>query len=241
MQVARGGTTCEEQEPAVTEPVFQVPPAFDYLATVTWASSGALVGIRKHFDIVGVFVIALVSALGAGFVRDALFLQRTPVMLTNPWYLPLIAVTVILFSLFSAPLTRMVGAETVQKLVDIIDAIGMPIFAVIGMQLAEGVNIPVAGVIFVGVVNGVGGGLLRDVIVRDVPAILRPGQFVTLILLLACVMFVTLKQYAELTIPESAWASIGTFFVLRVLTVRFNWTTRSLLPESLSGDPGAST
>jgi len=216
----------------VSDNLFQVPPAFDYVATVTWASSGALVGIRKHFDVVGVFVIALVSALGSGFVRDALFLQRMPVMLTDPLYLPLIAVTVILFSLFSTPLTRVVTAQTVQKLIDIIDAVGIPIFAVIGMQLAEGRDIPVAGVIFVGVVNGTGGGLLRDVLVRDVPAILRPGQFVSLLLLLACVLFVGLKHYQSVTAPETAWIAIGTFFVLRVLTLRFNWTSRSVLPES---------
>ena len=180
---------------------------------MTWASSGALVGIRKHFDVVGVFVIALVSALGAGFIRDALFLQRTPVLLTDPIYLPLVAVTVIVFSLFSVALTRLLSADTSQKLVDVIDAIGIPIFAVIGMQLAEGRNIPIAGVIFVGVVNGTGGGLLRDVVVRDVPAILRPGQFVTLILLLACGMFAALKWDASVTVPQAAWASIATFFV----------------------------
>ncbi len=222
----------------MADPVFQVPPAFDYLATVTWASSGALVGIRKHFDIVGVFVIALVSSLGSGLVRDALFLQRTPVLLTDPVYLPLIAGTVILFSLFSAPLTRVATAETVQKLIDIIDGIGIPIFAVIGMQLAEEHGIPVAGIIFIGVVNGTAGGLLRDVLVRDVPAVLRPGQFVSLLLLFACVLVVALKRYAELTVPQAAWTAIGTFFVLRVLTVRFNWTTRSVLPESLSDDRG---
>jgi len=219
--------------------VFQIPPAFDYLATLTWASSGALVGIRKHFDVVGVFFVALISALGAGFLRDSLFLQRTPVLLTDPVYLPLIALTVILFSLFSAPLTRVVTADTVQKLVDIIDAIGIPIFAVIGMQLAQERGIPVAGVIFVGVINGTGGGLLRDVLVRDVPALLRPGQFVSLLLLLSCGLFVGLRQYAHVTVPQAAWTAIGTFFVLRVLTIRFNWTTRSVLPESLSGEPGA--
>ena len=219
--------------------VFQIPPAFDYLATVTWASSGALVGIRKHFDVVGVFVIALVSSLGSGLVRDALFLQRTPVMLTDPLYLPIVAMTVILFGLFSTPLTRMLTADTVQKLIDMIDAIGIPIFAVIGMQLAAARDIPVAGVIFVGVVNGTAGGLLRDVLVRDVPAILRPGQFVSLLLLLACVLFAGLKQYADVTLQEAAWIAIATFFVLRILTIRFNWTTRSVLPESLSGDGGA--
>jgi uncharacterized membrane protein YeiH len=218
----------------MADAVFHVPPAFDYLATVTWASSGALVGIRKHFDVVGVFVIALVSSLGAGLVRDALFLQRTPVLLTDPVYLPLIAATVILFSLFSGPLTRVVTADTVQKLIDIIDGIGIPIFAVIGMQLADERAIPVAGIIFVGVVNGTAGGLLRDVLVRDVPAILRPGQFVSLLLLGACALFVAMKAYADVTVAEAAWTAIGTFFVLRVLTIRFNWTTRSVLPESLT-------
>jgi uncharacterized membrane protein YeiH len=225
----------------MTDTVFQIPPAFDYLATLTWASSGALVGIRKHFDVVGVFVVALVSALGAGLARDALFLQRTPVLITDPVYLPLIATMVILFSLFSTPLTRVVTADTVQKLIDIIDAVGIPIFAVIGMQLAEEHKIPVAGVIFVGVVNGTGGGFLRDIVVRDVPAILRPGQFVSLLLLLACMLFVGLKQYAEVTVPAAAWISIATFFILRVLTIRFNWTSRSVMPESLTDRSAAST
>jgi uncharacterized membrane protein YeiH len=215
---------------------FEIPPTLDYVATFTWAASGALVGIRKHFDVTGVFVIALLSSLGGGLLRDALFLQRTPILLTDPVYLPLIGVTTVLLSLFTGPLTRILNADTVQKLVDLIDAVGIPIFAVIGMQLAEGRGIPVFGVMFVGVVNGVAGGLLRDVLVRDVPAMLRPGQFVTLFLLLACALFLVLKHNAGMSAPEAAWAAVGVFFLLRVLAVRFNWKTRSLLPESVSGD-----
>jgi len=60
---------------------------------------------------------------------------------------------------------------------------------------------------------------------------------VTLLLLLACGLFVGLKQYAEVTVSQAAWFSIGIFFVLRVLTVRYNWTTRSVLPESLNNLP----
>ena len=223
----------------MTDASFQIPPTIDYIATFTWAASGALVGIRKHFDVIGVFVIALVSSLGGGLVRDALFLQRTPVLLTDPVYLPLIAVTVALFSLFTGLVSRILKVDTVQKLVDLIDAVGIPIFAVIGMQLAEAQGIPVGGVVFVGVVNGTAGGLLRDVIVREVPAILRPGQFVTLLLLLACGLFMVLKHYGDLSAPQAAWAAVCSFFVLRVLAIRFNWTTRSLLPESHTGEPGA--
>ena len=96
-----------------------------------------------------------------------------------------------------------------------------------------------AGVIFIGVVNGAAGGLLRDVIVREVPALLRPGQFVTLLLLAACALFIVLKRYADVGAPQAAWTMACSFFVLRVLAIRFNWTTRSLLPEPLAGKPGA--
>ena len=223
----------------MTDATFHIPPTIDYIATFTWASSGALVGIRKHFDVVGVFVIALVSSLGGGLVRDALFLQRTPVLLTDPVYLPLIAVTVAVFSLFTGAVSRILNVETVRKAVDLIDAVGIPIFAVIGMQLAEAEGIPVTGVMFIGVVNGTAGGLLRDVIVREVPAILRPGQFVTLLLLLACGLFLVLKRYGDVSSSQAAWTAACSFFVLRVLAIRFNWTTRSVLPESLPGEPGA--
>ncbi|MGH7681521.1 MAG: trimeric intracellular cation channel family protein, partial [Candidatus Eiseniibacteriota bacterium] len=157
---------------------FQVPPLFDYAATVAWALSGAVVGIRKRFDITGVFVIALLSATGGGLMRDA-FLLRVPAFLTKPVYLPLIAGTTLVVALFTRLLTGKMKGRTVSKLVDVIDALGMPAFAVIGMQLAEERGIPIAGVVFVGVVNGLGGGLLRDVVVRDVPTLLRPGQFVS--------------------------------------------------------------
>ncbi len=177
------------------------------------------------------------SSLGGGLLRDALFLQHTPVLLTNPVYLPLIALTVALFSLFTGLVSRILKVETVQKMVDVIDAVGIPIFAVIGMQLAEAQGIPVSGVIFIGVVNGAAGGLLRDVIVRDVPAILRPGQFVTLLLLVACGLFIALQRYAEVSASQAAWAAACSFFVLRVLAIHFNWTTRSLLPESPTGEP----
>ena len=80
---------------------FQVPILFDYVATFTWAVSGAVVAIRRRFDIVGVFVVALLAAIGGGLLRDALFLNRTPVFLVNPAYLSLIAGATIVTSVFA--------------------------------------------------------------------------------------------------------------------------------------------
>jgi len=221
----------------MTDEVFRVPLIFDYAATFSWAISGAVVAIRKRFDITGVFVVALLSSTGGGLVRDAVFLQKTPSFLIDPIYLPLVAAATMLMTLFTATLTRVVRAETVRKLVDLVDALGTPAFAVIGMQLAEDRGIPLIGVLFVGVVNGLAGGLVRDVVVRDVPALLRPGQFVSLMLLLSCGLFLVLtKQYA-VSPTNAAWATVGSFFILRVLAVQFNWQSRSLLDES--DDPDA--
>jgi uncharacterized membrane protein YeiH len=114
----------------------------------------------------------------------------------------------------------------VTKLVDLIDALGTPAFAVIGMQLAEDRSIPVIGVLFIGVVNGCAGGLLRDVFVRDVPSLLRPGQFVSLALAAVCGLFIVLTQRFAVFPTQAAWITVGTFFLIRVVAVRFNWQTR---------------
>lgn len=210
---------------------FRVPVLFDYVATFSWAASGAVVAIRKRFDLVGVFVVALLSSTGGGLVRDAFFLQRVPSFLVNPIYLPLVAAATLMMTMFTASLMRIVENEKAGRLVDAIDALGTPAFAVIGMQLAEDQHIPIFGVIFVGLVNGVAGGLLRDVVVRDVPALLRPGQFSSLTLVAACCLFELLTVRYDINPTRAAWVMVATFFIVRVLTLRFNWQSRPILRD----------
>ena len=196
----------------MTDPSFQVPVAFDYVATFTWAVSGAIVAIRRRFDIVGVFVVALLAAIGGGLLRDAVFLNRTPVFLLDPAYLSLIASATVVTSVFARYLRNLVGPVTIQKAVDYIDALGTPAFAVFGMRLAEDAGLPLIAIVFVGVANGVAGGLLRDVVVRDVPALLRPGQFGSLMLLGACGVYLLLTQRLDFAARHAAWITVGVFF-----------------------------
>jgi uncharacterized membrane protein YeiH len=204
---------------------FQVPILFDYIATFTWAVSGAIVAIRRRFDITGVFIVSLLAAIGGGLLRDALFLNRTPVFLVNPAYLTLILGATLSTAFFGRFLRNFLGPDTVQKIVDYIDALGTPAFAVFGMQLAHDAGLPLVAVVFVGVANGVAGGLLRDVVVRDVPALLRPGQFASLSLLAACAAYLLLTMELGVEPRRAAWITVGAFFVARVLTIRFNWQT----------------
>ena len=218
---------------------FRVPLIFDYAATFSWAASGAVVAIRKRFDIVGIFVVALLSSTGGGLIRDACFLQRIPSFLVNPIYLPLVVAATLMMAVFTGPLTHVVNNEGFGKLVDVIDALGTPAFAVIGMQLAEDKHVPIFGMIFVGIVNGVAGGLLRDVVVRDVPALLRPGQFSALTLVGTCFLFEVLVHY-DINPTRAAWTVVGTFFIIRLLTVRFNWQSRPVLRQ-LANEQSAGT
>ena len=220
----------------MTDPVFQVPVFYDYIATFTWAVSGAVVAIRRRYDITGVFIVSLLAAIGGGLLRDGLFLNRPPVFLKDPAYLSLIFTATIITAVFARYLRGLIGPDTVQKIVDYIDALGTPAFAVFGMQLAENAGLPVIATVFVGVANGVAGGLLRDVVVRDVPALLRPGQYASLTLLAACGLYLVLTLEAGLSPTRAAWITVGAFFVARVLTIRFNWQTRSVWQdESSSG------
>jgi uncharacterized membrane protein YeiH len=215
----------------MSDPAFQVPVAFDYVATFTWAVSGAIVAIRRRFDIVGVFIVALLSAIGGGLLRDAVFLDRPPAFLVNPAYLSLVAGATVLTAFFSRFLRNLVGPETVRKIVDVIDALGTPAFAVYGMQLAGQNGIPLVGVLFVGVANGVAGGMLRDVVVREVPTIMRPGQFVSLTLVAACSLYLLLVLQQDVAVTRAAWITVAAYFVIRLLTIRFNWQTRSVWEE----------
>ena len=220
----------------MTDAAFQVPVAFDYVATFTWAVSGAIVAIRRRLDITGVFVVALLTALGGGMLRDGVFLNRTPVALINPMYLTLVFCATIVTSVFARYLRNLIGPVTVQKIVDYIDALGTPAFAVFGMQLADNAGLPLVAVIFVGVTNGVAGGVLRDVVVRQVPALMRPGQYASITLFAACGIYLLLTLQALLSPTMAAWITVGVFFIARVLTIRFNWQTRSVWEdESTSG------
>jgi len=107
------------------------------------------------------------------------------------------------------------------------------------MQLAEDRGIPLFGVFFVGVANGLAGGLLRDVVVREVPALLRPGQFVSMMLVLACGLFLILTRRYQVNPSAAAVTMIVAFFILRLLAVRFNWKTRPVLDEETADTSSA--
>lgn len=218
----------EIREALLDQPQFQIPFLLDYLAVFLWAMSGAIVGMHKRYDLAGVLVIALLASTGGSLIRDGLFLQQTPPVLSNPFYIPLIVAAVAVVGLFRR---RIVQMAMVDRLINVIDAIGVPAFAVVGLQLSLQQGIPLPGVVVVGVANGVGGGILRDLLVGDTPSALKPGTIFVSGVILICIVFLVLTYGFGISKEFAAWAMILLFFTIRMLSIRYNWRTRPVLQE----------
>jgi uncharacterized membrane protein YeiH len=202
---------------------FQLPVWFDLGATFAFALTGALAAIKRGYDIVGLLSLAIVSGIGGGLIRDGIFLQQgvTP-LLTNPQYLYVIG---------GAALVGMLLGERVHhfnRVIAMVDALGLGAYACFGVQKALSAGLGPTAAVFVGVVNAVGGGLLRDVLTRDEPLVFRPGQFYVLVALAGAVTFVFLAAQLHIAPTTAAFAAIGLTFVFRMLTIIFNWRTAAV-------------
>lgn len=208
---------------------FQVPALFDYFATFLWAVSGAIVGLHKRYDFAGVLVIALLSATGGSLLRDGIFLHRRPPVLSDGLYIPLIIVATALVSLYRR---RIAQAPIVDRSINLIDAIGVPAFAVIGMQLSLRANIPWPGVVLIGVINGFGGGFLRDIVVGHTPAALTPGTVNVSAAIFVCILFVAMVIGLGIGRTEAGYIVVILFFVIRMVSLRYGLRTRPVLSDA---------
>ncbi|MBE2237912.1 MAG: TRIC cation channel family protein [Caldilineaceae bacterium] len=218
----------ESREALLQQPQFQVPFLFDYLAVFLWAVSGAIVAMYKRYDFAGVLVIALMASTGGSLIRDGFFLHRTPPVVANPLYIPLIITATAAAGLFRRQIMQM---PLIDRVIDVIDAIGVPAFAVVGMQLSLQQGIPLPGVVLIGVANGVGGGILRDLLVGDTPVALKPGTIFVSGVIFVCIVFLLLTYGFGLSKEWAAWGVVALFFTIRLLSIRYDWRTRPVMRE----------
>ena len=214
---------------------FTLPIQFELTAVFLFAITGALLAIEERYDIVGVFMLALLTAIGGGLVRDAFFLHRgTPVVLMDPRYLYAIAAATLLCLVLGNYLHRF------RLVFLLVDALGLGTYAVVGTQRALDFGLAIAPAAFVGIANAVGGGVLRDVVARREPLFLKPGQFYILAAVGGLAVFLGTVYWLGLTAADAALWSIATTFLIRLAAATFNWKTteaRPLLGRRLSDTP----
>ncbi len=206
---------------------FELSPLFDLGATFVWAVSGAGLGVRYGYDYTGIFVMAFVSALGGGLLRDGIFLQHVPVALQNPNYLIVVLCGAIVGTASGVAAGGRKPSGAYQGVLDTVDALGLGAYACVGAQMTLQMGLSVPAALLVGVINGVGGGLLRDVLVNRIWML--PGQILTIAALAGVSLFVVLVKTTTLPTGSAAWSAIGLTFIIRMLAIRFDWRTRALI------------
>ena len=146
----------------------------EIIGTVSFASSGAMIGIRKKMDIFGVIVLGVVTALGGGCTRDIVLGIEPPSMFVESFYAILAVMSaVILFAVFyfNVDLLKSNALKVYEEFMIILDAIGLGAFTVTGINtaMALGYTDDKFLLIFVGMVTAIGGGIIRDIFSNSVP------------------------------------------------------------------------
>ena len=185
----------------------------DLLGTTAFAASGALTGVRKQMDLLGVVMLGVVTATGGGVLRDILMNDLPPFCFKNEMYLYLAIGTSLL--VFISPRRF----EQQRNILLMLDALGLGTFAVIGTTKALTYHLGFMGAIIIGVITATFGGLVRDVLCNDIPLILQREIYATACIIGCTALYVMIlysfPQTAALTVSAAIVIGIRCAAILR--------------------------
>lgn len=180
------------------------------------ALTGVLDAGRKQMDLIGAMLVGVVTALGGGTIRD-LLLDRNVFWVVDQTYLAAALATAIL-SFFIA------RAFTVPpKLFLIPDAIGLALFTIVGTQVALQWHAPWLVASLMGMITGVVGGVLRDILCNDVPLVFLKGELYASAAWIGALTLIGLQE-AGMPSVTASWVAMGIVLLLRLLAMRFHIT-----------------
>lgn len=206
-------------------PLFSIPIAMDLTAVSIGAIQGAMFAARfrdRQLDFLGVAIIGVVVGLGGGLIRD-LFLNQVPAALQSNWYLPTASVSALLGMALLTIFTRL------ERVITVLDALTLGMFGAIGTTKALANGLPVVPAVFIGIASGVGGSVIRDMMLSLPVALMQVGS---LYAIAAAGGTISLVVAVKLGMEPfgAALVCIGVTTVIRLLAVRFGWS----LPEQRS-------
>ena len=188
----------------------------DLIGTIVFAISGAIAARQHKMDIFGMFVLAFVTGVGGGTLRDVM-IGSTPVFwMKQPIYVLMISVAVVIVAILKNQIDR----DYWKKGLLIFDAIGLGVFTVIGVQKGLDFGLHPLICVALGGVTGCFGGLIRDILRNEVPIILQKEVYVTASLL-GGIIFILFRDAGF----ESNWidvATVTTVIAIRMFTIKFN-------------------
>lgn len=186
----------------------------DYLGTFAFALSGVRLASEKKFDWFGAFIVGLATAVGGGTLRD-LMLDQSPFWMTRWTYFVITGIALLLFVLFRRQINRVSGT------VFLFDTIGLGLFTVVGFQKTLDAGFPLWTANVMGVFTGSAGGVIRDILINEVPLIFRRDIYA-----LACFaggLFFTWGYVEGLPIEACTIGCAMAVIIIRLLAVIFHW------------------
>lgn len=205
--------------------------AAELIGTIAFAVSGAMVAIQKRMDLFGVLMLGAITACGGGMIRDLFIGRIPPNALVHPMNLAISAlVSLAVFLIARLLKEKYLGrTETVNKIFNVFDAIGLGVFTVTGSQAAIDVGYLSNSLLVVsmGVITAVGGGLIRDIIIVEVPYV-----FTKHIYAVASIVGGIAYYWLYLLNVKPVYSilvGICLIFLVRMLATHFKWN----LPKAL--------
>lgn len=187
----------------------------EVLGTISFAISGIRLAAAKNYDWFGAYVIGLVTAIGGGTLRDVLI--KVPVFWMESWlYLAVTGLSLLTVLIFKRTLVG--GLRTLF----IFDAIGLALFVVIGIEKTLAMGYPMWVAITMGIITGSFGGVVRDMLINEVPLFFRKDIYATACLAGGVVYSLVWLTNTDPIVPQSLCAV--TVIGLRVLAVKYNWS-----------------
>jgi len=187
------------------------------IAIIAEAMTASFSAGRRDMDYVGVMIIAWVTALGGGTIRNVMLGHYPMTWIEHPSYLIITALAAILTTFFAQHVARQ------KKLFLLLDAIGLVVFTILGCQLAMDMHMSSIIVIFSGMITGCAGGIMRDVLCNDIPLIFRKEIYASISLLTGFLYVVIFNFMGD----AYHIATLVAFFVglgIRLLAIRYDWS-----------------
>ncbi len=194
----------------------QLATAVEAAAVVVSAISGMVSAARARMDLVGTFTLALVTAFGGGTLRDVLLQRRPLFWVSNEGY---VFLTLLLCLAFVYSRRAFEFADALDRHASFVDALGLALFTLTGVHYAHEAGLPSLPAALLGVITGTFGGVLRDVLIREIPAIFRPGALYAVPSFVGC-WVVLAGPWLEIPQPMADAAGFATIVLLRMASVR---------------------
>lgn len=197
----------------------------EVIGVIAFSVSGAMVSIRRKTDLFGVMLLAILTSMGGGLLRDTIFSFSPPAIFSFKWYLLVCVVVALIVFLIARKYSKtyLENETKIEHINDIFDALGLGIFAILGTKVGieNGFSNDAIIAISCGVISGIGGGMIRDVLTKSIPFVLVKRIYAIAAILGSSIYYI--MYLFEINDGIAIVTGVLVTFIARLLAMIFKW------------------